>query len=149
MAYIYSPEHSQAVMVILGYTFQNLVLLRRALETWSLGSPHGNKPLALVGDRAIAMVFSLDGYLKNATCGNTTQLLNSRSSNKTLHSLGCRHGLERYLVLNPSQSNVSIDTMANTVEALIGAVFIDSGFDLDAVKAAMINFGIMEAQPQE
>jgi dsRNA-specific ribonuclease len=36
--------------------------------------------------------------------------------------------------------------MADTVEALIGAVYIDSGLDISAARAVMTNLGIMETQ---
>jgi ribonuclease-3 len=40
---------------------------------------------------------------------------------------------------------VSDGIMATSVEALIGAVYLDSGLDINAVRAVMINLGIMES----
>jgi dsRNA-specific ribonuclease len=62
-------ENERAVMVILGYTFNNVQLLRTALQTWSPVFPYGNKRLALVGDKVLGLEFHLDGYPTTDNCG--------------------------------------------------------------------------------
>ncbi|KAJ5758019.1 uncharacterized protein N7511_006713 [Penicillium nucicola] len=118
MAVKHSLENDRAVMNMWGYVFMNVQMLRTALDTWRPDFPDGNKRLALVGDKVLALIFDLDGYSRNDT-----------------------------RVLNPSQSSVSNDIMATTVEALVGAIYLDSG-NLEVVKAAMIEFGIMQAETE-
>jgi hypothetical protein len=69
MIMTHSPENDQAVMDILGYKFVNVLLLRTALQTWSPGSPDGNKSVALLGDAAIALAFHFDGYSRSYSRG--------------------------------------------------------------------------------
>ena len=76
-----------------------------------------------------------------------TSLLNSRASNNYLTTLGRSKGFEKHVIINPAQRGIVSDgPMADTVEALIGAVYLDSGLDISAVRAVMINLGIMETQ---
>jgi hypothetical protein len=65
----HSSENDQAVMDILGYTFVDASLLRRALETWSPAYTDGNKSHALLGDAAIALAFHFDGYSRSSSRG--------------------------------------------------------------------------------
>ena len=97
--------------------------------------------------RAVS-VLSLD-FLKhlelNSILELMTNILNNRASNNALATLGRSKGLDEHVIINPAQWGVvSNRTMATTVEALIGAVFLDSGLDINAVRAAMVNLGIMD-----
>ncbi|KAJ5996244.1 hypothetical protein N7499_007441 [Penicillium canescens] len=146
MVTTHSSENDQAVMDILGYIFVNVSLLRRALETWSPEYPDGNKSHALLGDAAIALAFHFDGYSKSSSRELMTNILNNRASNNALAILGRSRGLDEHVIINPAQwGMVSNKTMATTVEALIGAVFLDSGLDINAVIAVMRNLGIMDS----
>ena len=49
-------------------------------------------------------------------------------------------GLERYIEKAPGAGKVSPKTMSDTVEAIIGAVYLDGG--VDAVKVVAANLGI-------
>jgi ribonuclease-3 len=97
--------------------------------------------------RAVS-VLSLDllKHLKlNSILESSTNILNNRASNNALATLGLSKGLDKHVIINPAQWGiVSNKTMATTVEALIGAVFIDSGLDINAVRAVMVNLGIMD-----
>lgn len=48
--------------------------------------------------------------------------------------------LERYIEKAPGTGKVSPKTMSDTVEAIIGAVYLDGG--VDAVQAVTANLGI-------
>jgi ribonuclease-3 len=66
-------------------------------------------------------------------------------SNASLESLGRRLGLESLVTKNPSQhGDVPRTTVASTVEALIGAVWIDTGNDFHQVQLVIQNLGITE-----
>jgi ribonuclease-3 len=56
---------------------------------------------------------------------------------------GFDNGLEAYIETNPSQGEfISDRVMATTVEAIIGAVYIDSKQDTAAVERTMAAFGL-------
>jgi ribonuclease-3 len=74
-----------------------------------------------------------------------TNILKNRASNNALATLGRSKGLDEHVIINPAQWGiVSNKTMATTVEALIGAVFLDSRLDINSVRAVMVNLGIMD-----
>lgn len=69
--------------------------------------------------------------------------MNARNTNLTL--IGRSRGLDKYIHVNPSQwGQVSDKVMATTVEAIIGAVFIDSDWNISIVKLVLVMLGILE-----
>lgn len=64
-------------------------------------------------------------------------------SNANLDKVGRTHGLDKLINKNPSDENASVGqiTMATTVEAILGAVYIDS--DMKSVTAVMWNLGLI------
>lgn len=66
-------------------------------------------------------------------------------SNVNLDKVGRSKGIEKFIELHAGTPEVSPKTMATTVEAILGAVFKDSYDDLEAVKRAMVAFGLIKA----
>lgn len=65
-----------------------------------------------------------------------------------LAEIGTSRRLESCLQLGNGQLTVSTKMMATTIEALIGAVHLDSGEgNLNAVKGVMDNLGIAYQEP--
>lgn len=63
-------------------------------------------------------------------------------SNVNLDRAGRRHGLDVFVCRNPSQrAGVSPATMATTVEAILGAVYLDGG--IDNVSQVMQTLGLV------
>lgn len=63
-------------------------------------------------------------------------------SNRNLNVVGRRNGLGKYVNKNPVQKGVvGLVTMATTVEAILGAVWIDSGYDIEEVRDVMEVWG--------
>lgn len=60
-----------------------------------------------------------------------TNLLRDGGCNAVLSGLATKHALEKYIV---HQGHLSQTVLASTIEAIIGAVWIDSGKDLAQVK---------------
>lgn len=57
--------------------------------------------------------------------------------------IGRQNGLEAYVNANPSQLGVVPNgTLAATVEAILGAVYLDTARDIDIVKAVMRALGL-------
>lgn len=64
-------------------------------------------------------------------------------SNDNLATVGFNVGLDAHIMVNPGQLGaVSRKTMATTVEAVIGAIYLDSGKDIEAAKDAMVCIGL-------
>lgn len=75
--------------------------------------------------------------MESLAAGN--QLVTRISSSTHLYECGRKFGLERYVSTNPSQGDLtpSVAVVARTVEALVGAVWMDSQQSLPAVRRAM------------
>jgi hypothetical protein len=66
-------------------------------------------------------------------------------SNRHLDKCGRAAGLDKFVNRNRNTKGiVPKGTMSATVEALIGAVFIDSGESLQAVKGAITGLGLLD-----
>lgn len=69
-------------------------------------------------------------------------------TNRHLATCGCAAGLEQLINPNPYFEKggrvIPNGTMATTVEALVGAVWLDSGRNLKAVKRAMKGLGLYD-----
>ncbi|KAH0428176.1 RNase [Colletotrichum camelliae] len=124
---------------ILGYDFKDPRWLWEALQ--AAGSPvtrvgtrslrEGNKQLAGLGDRIISVVIvTMAAFILTAGTGDTNARLQSNANNERLARLCDTVGLTRCIVRNPSQQGmVSQRTKADTLEAVIGAVFKDGGLE--------------------
>lgn len=72
-----------------------------------------------------------------------TNAQNTRATNENLAQIGFSLGLNVYLHLNPAaQGVVPGRLMATTVEAIIGAVYLDSNRDLMAIRRLIIHLRI-------
>ena len=67
-------------------------------------------------------------------------------SNKNLAAVGRRHGLDACISKNQSQIEIGDIQVATTVEAIIGAVYIDSQLAdrIDNVRQVMRILGLLE-----
>ena len=72
-----------------------------------------------------------------------SRLVSDVGSNDNLDKQGRTRGLDRLININPSQEHHRIAgyTLATTVEAIIGAVYLDSG--MRSVPLVMQNLGLM------
>lgn len=127
----------------------------------------GNKQLAGLGDRIISVVIvtmSVDDNISigifskrpsfkyrktgrrpilTAETGNTNARIQMCANNERLARLCDAVGLTRCIVRNPSQQGmVSQRTKADTLEAVVGAVFKDGG--LDAAEEVIEHLGIID-----
>jgi ribonuclease-3 len=72
-----------------------------------------------------------------------TQIQQDLVSNSNLGRRGFELGLDRCIITVPGLERVSTNMMATTVEAILGAVFEDSGAnDLSAVRAVVEAMGL-------
>ncbi|KAK6384337.1 hypothetical protein LTS17_001900 [Exophiala oligosperma] len=127
------------------YTFGNAKYLEEAMTAAGTsssnngpGKDNGNKRLALVGDALIRLIILDEWYPEGTSTEKGSNLVSSRGSNQNLNEIGAECGFSRYIKLNPCQKGAAPPTtMASTVEAIIGAVWEDSGKDLDRVRGVV------------
>lgn len=144
-----------ACETIIGYQFQDPHICWEALQVAGSGVyrtggrniANGNKRLAIVGDAAIDLVLSKDWYESGTDEAQWTTTRLQLSSNENLHSVGLVQNLTGCINTNPlNPVAISKKIMAATVEAVIGAVFLDSG-GLAAVKDVMRRLALVYMGP--
>ena len=118
----------------LGHAFREPVLLRQALTHRSYGQPH-NERLEFLGDSVLncamaSLLFDRFGKLDE---GDLSRLRSNLVKQQALVDIAHRLGLSRHLLLGEGELRSGgmrrPSILGDTVEALIGAIFIDAGFD--------------------
>ncbi|KAF5864338.1 hypothetical protein ETB97_007900 [Aspergillus alliaceus] len=116
---------------ITNYHLTNPVTLHEALRTPSsipIAYPYhidGQKDLSQIGDAAIRLVLVTDGYDAQATRGQITEIHITTANNRYLARTGFLYG-------SFPGDIVPDRVMATTVEAILGAVYVDSGESMGA-----------------
>lgn len=125
---------------VLGYTFKDKILLLNALAHTSYinenlqGGLKGNERLEFLGDTIIALFVAEYLYKKfpGYREGELSLLKSWLVSEKTLTKLANKIELGKYLLLGKGEDTPEgrgkSRFLCNTMEAIIGAVYIDSGF---------------------
>ncbi|KAI2638206.1 ribonuclease III domain-containing protein [Xylaria nigripes] len=135
---------------IIKYKFQDETLLWEALQAHGSDVTmlngrninEGNKRLAHIGDAIITLAIRHNSYLMGCSTAETNTRLNSQASNFRLSQLCELAGLDACINLNPAQmGSVFPRTSADTMEAIVGAVYLDGG--LDKAKSAMKTLDII------
>ncbi|KAJ5263819.1 hypothetical protein N7478_011424 [Penicillium angulare] len=137
MSYLTANDRIRAVEAIINYGFHNPQFIANALKAaGSSGAAQGNKRLALIGDAVLRLVLYELGYEEDRSIGDMTSAQNTRATNENLARIGFSLGLSAFIQLSPSAQGVVPERlMATTIEAIIGAVYLDSGRDIMVVRA--------------
>ncbi|KAJ5710169.1 hypothetical protein N7493_009761 [Penicillium malachiteum] len=148
MAIFLSDAKIEAVEKIIQYEFQDKRLLEQAFEAaGSTSRPEGNKRLAQLGDATLRLSLNLAGFEAKRSIGHITISLSKKANNDNLASIGFAFGLDKIIILNPSaQGAVPKRLMATTVEALIGAVYLDSQKSIKVTLAVIKALGLDQAE---
>jgi ribonuclease-3 len=118
----------------LGHVFTQPALLTRALTHRSFGSAH-NERLEFLGDAVLNMAVSALLYQRFAGSdeGDLTRVRAHLVSEDSLHRAALGLGLPLVLRLSEGEARGGgaqrASILADAVEALIGAAFLDGGFD--------------------
>ncbi|CAD0097549.1 unnamed protein product [Aureobasidium mustum] len=141
------------IEVIIDYQFQNTekAFLWEALQMTTPTQPSfdgrstkgGNKKFAILGDAVMAVVVAEHWFSKkDSLTANWAQLHSARLSNDYLKQVASKHNLVNYTERPPN--GFGEKSAATLLEAIIGAVYLDSNRDMDAVRRAMIALGFSE-----
>lgn len=149
----------------IGQTIRDKMLVLEALQTsgnhirWNnrLISVRKNDNLAVLGDVVMKMILceawyetgrpkgksteNLAGqYLLKQVSGQWTTAEQASISNSNLSRIGFDNGLDQAIILNAGTVRATEKLVSTTVEALVGAAFIEGR--LDAARKAIIALGI-------
>jgi ribonuclease-3 len=119
----------------LSYEFKDLELLKRALRHCSAGKDN-NERLEFLGDSVLGLIIAeiLYNTFPNATEGELSRLRANLVQQSTLAEIAREVGLGSYLILGAGEiksggaNRESI--LADALEALICALYLDGGFDV-------------------
>ncbi|KAL8923098.1 MAG: hypothetical protein Q9208_004782 [Pyrenodesmia sp. 3 TL-2023] len=134
---------------ITGYTFSDGSLVWEAVS--AAGSiisgggrrfADGNKRLAILGDTVLQLALAEDWYDGTEPRAAFNRIRQEVSSNNNLNMIGLANNIDPFINLAGAQTTVSPATRAATVEAVIGAVYLDSS-DMHMVKGAMRTLGLI------
>jgi ribonuclease-3 len=132
------PARTTELEKAIGYKFKNRALLQRALTHASARSSktlEDNERLEFLGDRVLglAMAELLCEKLPQANEGELARRFNRLVRGGTCATIGRLIGLGPHLILSGSEAESGgreKDTiLANAMEALLGAVMLEAGFD--------------------
>ena len=126
---VYQLEHN------LGYTFDNKAYLNTALTHRSLGQDN-NERLEYLGDALLGFIIAEAIYklYPKASEGELTRLRATLVKGETLAKLARKLNLGNYIRLGGSELKSGgwrrSSILANAIEALIGAIYLDAGMDI-------------------
>ena len=118
----------------IGYRFNQPALLTRALTHRSHGAEH-NERLEFLGDSVVNCAVALELYRKfpGLTEGELSRLRASLVSQPSLAAIATTSGFGKHLRLGEGELRSGgaqrPSMLADAVEAVIGAAFLDGGFD--------------------
>lgn len=118
----------------IGHRFNDPDLLRRALTHRSRGAAH-NERLEYLGDSVVNCVIALELYHKfpQLTEGELSRLRASLVNQQSLSAVAQQCGLGGEILMGEGEIKSGgfrrPSILADTVEAVIGAAFLDGGFD--------------------
>lgn len=151
------------VQAIIGYNFVNANTLWLALQAAGsgVGGKDGNKVQAMLGDAVLKLVlidnlseaghtrgtYHLHPYIHqhitHSGLGSIDQAVQSIVSNNNLAERCTATGITQFINVNPSQGNEKAPkTRSATVEAVLAAVYTDSGRNIVKVQEVMHALGL-------
>ncbi|KAK6006255.1 hypothetical protein QM012_006665 [Aureobasidium pullulans] len=130
-------RQQQRMEDVIGYRFQSNIYV---IEALTLNVQGGNYRLAVLGDCKMDSAMIDDWYTGGALRKDWSQLRESLLSNTNLAKVAFETGLASCAI--PEGYHCSDNQAATLVEAVIGAVYIDSGCDMECVKSVMNTLGI-------
>ena len=138
------PENLEGLQKALKISFNNPQILKNAFIHRSYLNEHkdfiesSNERLEFLGDSVLSIVVSKFLYeeLPKSPEGELTQLRASLVRTETLAKLARKLSLGNYLFLSKGERDsggvINNSILANTFEALVGAIYIDQGYEAAA-----------------
>ena len=127
--------NSQKLAKILDYQFEDKTLLQEALTHRSKKSKNNNERLEFLGDSILGFVIAAELFVlfPGATEGELSRSRARLVKGETLAELARKLNLGEYLLLGPGEMKSGgcrrESTLADALEAIIGAIYMDSGLE--------------------
>jgi len=121
------------LQALLGYSFADAGLLRRALTHSSYARNH-NERLEFLGDAVIDLVMSEELYRRypSVTEGELTRMRAGLVSRPAMAELASAYSLGEFLLLGAGELKTGGErresNLANALEAVVGAIYLDGGY---------------------
>tara|TARA_B100001564_G_C20419621_1_gene569511 strand:- start:53 stop:721 length:669 start_codon:yes stop_codon:yes gene_type:complete len=118
---------------VLDYNFKNFEILKRSLTHKSYDNIMNNEKLEFLGDRVLGLVISkklIDSY-PDENEGSIDKKLANLVNKKTCISIAKKINIKKFMYLGlsyKSLQNAPDKILGDCLEAIIGAIYIDSGF---------------------
>lgn len=127
----------------INYKFKDHKILFQALSTPQFGNENdlpNYEILETLGDAVIKLIFSLKIYNEGEVDpGKLTKIKQCLESNRTFSKIASIMNLEYYIFSSNHQNIKDTSIPADVFEAICGALYIDSGYDLKAVEQKIID----------
>ncbi|MEN9587650.1 MAG: hypothetical protein RIT15_1225 [Pseudomonadota bacterium] len=129
-----APKPLLALQERIGYTFKNTSLLQQAMTHRSFGAQHYER-LEYLGDAVINVIVSdlLYQALPDLPEGQLSRIRSNLVKQDSLHGLALKLGLSHCLRLGEGEAKSGgakrPSILADSLEALLGAVYLDAGYD--------------------
>ncbi len=119
-------------MIKLNYTFKDEALLETALTQSGVNAVHNNERLEFVGDRVLGLTVAemLYKMYPSETEGELARRHAMLVSTETLANVAHEMELEKRVHHGHMTAGRINHILANAVEAILGAIFIEAGFDV-------------------
>lgn len=126
-------EFKKQLQNILGFTPNDLELYRTALSHRSVreGADENNERLEFLGDAVLSSIVAHYLFMKYPYKGEgfLTEMRSKMVNRQQLNDIGVKMGLKKITIYNKLDSSLKISQIfGNTLEALIGAVYLDKGY---------------------
>ena len=150
------PDFSKFEKII-GIEFKNKDLLKQAFTHRSYLNEHRdtelihNERLEFLGDAVLELIVTEYLYAKfsNQTEGDLTSYRSALVKAETLSEEALKMGMNDYLLLSKGEAKdigrARQIILANTIEALIGAIFLDQGYDMAKYFISKYIFHLIDA----
>lgn len=135
-----------------GYNFKNKLLCIEALKRTGKASPlfykgasvvlDRNNRLALLGDRVLSLALCEIWFHSGHSTGNYNVMNKLTETRAALNITGRAMKLHQDILLHSSTPESSNDQVAETFEAIIGAIYVDSDHSVPTVKEVLNNLGL-------
>ncbi|MEM9468648.1 MAG: ribonuclease III [Pseudomonadota bacterium] len=143
---------------VIGYQFEDRHLLERALTHSSTGDEYNYQRLEFLGDRVIGLVIAeaLFKKFRSEQEGGLAKRHTALVQGSTLAVIGQAHGFNEFIQFSDAEKLAGGDQneniIADVVESLLGAIFIDGGYE--AVKTVILklwgdNIETLKKAPQD
>ena len=117
----------------LGYEFKDQLLLRTSLTHPSFSKKDNYERLEFLGDRVLGLIISNEIFhsFPEDTEGNLAKKISFLVCKNTLIKIADKLNLDKYFYVSKTIKKSSFDSIkANSLEALIAAIYLDSNFSI-------------------